>query len=124
PPPAPARRCAERPVRRAWDVHVRAQLLKRRVCARIRAVSVSMHERPDAWRRRDAPGPFTCSSGGNTRGVLDAMSDLAWEDEMATAKKIDVLTVKLDPKPGALAQILGDRKSTRLNSSHLVISYD
>src|SRR5205807_3885457 len=85
---------------------------------------VSMHERPDRSRQRDAPGPFTCSSGGNTRGVLDATSDLAREDEMATAKKIDVLTVKLDPKPGALAQILGDRKSTRLNSSHLVISYD
>src|SRR5256712_8179248 len=74
-----------------------------------------MHERPDAWRRRDAPGPFTCSSGGNKRGVLDATSDLAREDEMATAKKIDVLTVKLDPKPGALAQILGAFREAKVN---------
>ena len=34
---------------------------------------------------------------------------------MATAKKIDVLTVKLDPKPGALAQILGAFREAKVN---------
>src|SRR5438445_4798426 len=38
---------------------------------------VSMHERPDRSRQRDASGPFTCSSGGNTLGVRDATSDRA-----------------------------------------------
>src|SRR5256885_5013902 len=34
---------------------------------------------------------------------------------MATAKKIDVLTVKLDPKPGALVQILGAFREAKVN---------
>jgi hypothetical protein len=35
--------------------------------------------------------------------------------EMGTAKKIDVLTVKLDPKPGALAQVLGAFRDAKVN---------
>jgi hypothetical protein len=34
---------------------------------------------------------------------------------MATVKKIDVLTVKLDPKPGALAQVLGAIREAKVN---------
>jgi len=34
---------------------------------------------------------------------------------MATARKIDVLTVKLDPKPGALAQVLGAFREAKVN---------
>src|SRR5205085_10104053 len=34
---------------------------------------------------------------------------------MATAKKIEVLTVKLDPKPGALAQVLGAFREAKVN---------
>ena len=34
---------------------------------------------------------------------------------MATARKIDVLTVKLDPKPGALAQVLGSFREAKVN---------
>jgi len=34
---------------------------------------------------------------------------------MATAKKIDVLTVKLDPKPGTLAQVLGAFREAKVN---------
>src|SRR5918912_281603 len=34
---------------------------------------------------------------------------------MATAKKIDVLTVKLDPKPGSLAQVLGAFREAKVN---------
>jgi hypothetical protein len=34
---------------------------------------------------------------------------------MATAKKIDVLTIKLDPKPGALAQVLGAFREAKVN---------
>jgi hypothetical protein len=34
---------------------------------------------------------------------------------MATAKKIDLLTVKLDPKPGALAQALGTLREAKVN---------
>src|SRR5437879_3873885 len=34
---------------------------------------------------------------------------------MATAKKIDLLTVKLDPKPGALAQVLGAFREAKVN---------
>ena len=34
---------------------------------------------------------------------------------MATAKKIDVLTVKLDPKPGALAQVLSALREAKVN---------
>ncbi len=34
---------------------------------------------------------------------------------MATAKKIEVLTVKVDPKPGALAQILGTLREAKVN---------
>ena len=34
---------------------------------------------------------------------------------MATARKIDVLSVKLDPKPGALAQILGAFREANVN---------
>jgi hypothetical protein len=34
---------------------------------------------------------------------------------MATAKKIDVLTVKLDSKPGALAQVLGALREAKVN---------
>src|SRR5437764_13547950 len=40
---------------------------------------------------------------------------LAREDEMATARKIDVLTVKLDPKPGALAQVLSAFREAKVN---------
>jgi hypothetical protein len=46
--------------------------------------------------------------------VLDATPDLK-EDEMATARKIDVLSVKLDPKPGTLAQILGAFREANVN---------
>src|SRR5438445_46200 len=45
---------------------------------------VSMHERPDRSRQRDAPGPFTCSSGGNTRGVLDATDAFGIGGKFAT----------------------------------------
>jgi hypothetical protein len=34
---------------------------------------------------------------------------------MATAKKIDVLTIKLDPKPGALVQVLGAFREAKVN---------
>ena len=34
---------------------------------------------------------------------------------MATAKKIEVLTVKVDPKPGALARILGAFREANVN---------
>jgi hypothetical protein len=34
---------------------------------------------------------------------------------MATAKKIDVLTIKVDPKPGALAQVLGALREAKVN---------
>jgi hypothetical protein len=34
---------------------------------------------------------------------------------MATARKIDLLTVKLDPKPGALAQVLGAFREAKVN---------
>lgn len=34
---------------------------------------------------------------------------------MATAKKIDVLTISLDPKPGALAQVLGAFREAKVN---------
>ena len=34
---------------------------------------------------------------------------------MATARKIDVLTVKLDPKPGALAQVLSAFREAKVN---------
>jgi hypothetical protein len=34
---------------------------------------------------------------------------------MATAKKIDLLTIKLDPKPGALAQVLGAFREAKVN---------
>jgi hypothetical protein len=34
---------------------------------------------------------------------------------MATAKKIEVLTIKLDPKPGALAQVLGAFREAKVN---------
>ena len=34
---------------------------------------------------------------------------------MATVKKIDLLTVKLDPKPGALAQVLGAFREAKVN---------
>jgi len=37
------------------------------------------------------------------------------EAEMATARKIDVLTVKLDPKPGALAQVLSAFREAKVN---------
>src|SRR5437763_16644780 len=40
---------------------------------------------------------------------------LAREDEMAAARKIDVLTVKLDAKPGALAQVLGAFREAKVN---------
>jgi hypothetical protein len=36
---------------------------------------------------------------------------------MATAKKIEVLTIKLDPKPGALAQVLGAFREAKVNIS-------
>jgi len=34
---------------------------------------------------------------------------------MATAKKIDLLTVKIDPEPGALAQVLGAFREAKVN---------
>jgi hypothetical protein len=34
---------------------------------------------------------------------------------MATAKKIDLLTIKLDPKPGALAQVMGAFREAKVN---------
>ena len=34
---------------------------------------------------------------------------------MAIARKIEVLTVKLDPKPGALAQVLGAFREAKVN---------
>jgi hypothetical protein len=43
------------------------------------------------------------------------MSTPEEEDGMATAKKIDLLTIKLDPKPGALAQVLGTLREAKVN---------
>ena len=34
---------------------------------------------------------------------------------MATARRIDVLTVQLDPKPGALAQVMGAFRDAKVN---------
>src|SRR5438128_12263876 len=42
---------------------------------------------------------------------------LAREDEMTTARRIDVLTVKLDPKPGTLAQVLGAFREAKVTAS-------
>src|SRR5437867_1181756 len=43
------------------------------------------------------------------------MSTPTGRNDMATAKRIDVLTVKLDPKPGALAQVLGAFREAKVN---------
>src|SRR5207253_5613601 len=64
-------------------------------------------------RRRD--GSSSCSLEGTISSDMGRMSTVAKEDEMATARKIDVLTVKLDPKPGALAQVLGAFREAKVN---------
>ena len=47
--------------------------------------------------------------------TVDTGPHFAREDEMAAARKIDVLTVKLDAKPGALAQVLGAFREAKVN---------
>src|SRR5256885_11306387 len=65
---------------------------------------------------RSAPGDRVAVLAPNTRLLLEATFGVP-----ASGAVMVPLNIRL--APGELGYILGDRKSTRLNSSHLVISY-
>src|SRR5205807_10374948 len=82
-------------------------------------------ELPPAQKRRHLFQSVsdTIARAAQTRAQLYIVEDLHWADESTLALLIHLANRVAQLPVVIIATYRGDRKSTRLNSSHLVISY-
>src|SRR5690554_3189536 len=100
--------------------------LQDRICAALEAQDGTAKFVEDAWQREQPEGPLELMGGGRTRVISDGAVIEKGGVNFSHVYGVQLPASATANRPelaGRSFQAMGDRKSTRLNSSHVRISY-